>query len=332
MENAMAGDSNPQGTDIAGAAQAFAKILSGSDAGEREEGEAPSTLEVDTPEPLEAEGVEAEAEIADDEGEEGQSDDDDGEAEAPATRKFTVKLDGKDIEVDEQELLQGYQRTADYTRKTQELANQRKAAEAELAAIRAEREQYQSVLPAIQQLLESQMGAQPDWDRLYVEDPIEWVRQRELWRDKVAQVEAVRSEQARLGQLQQAEQAQRIQQTLSREQEALLAKLPEWRDAERAKADKAAILEYGVREIGFAPEELNAVYDHRAVVLLRKAMAYDKLMAKQVKPTNPAPRAIRPGNASPPGQRQATEQTRARQRLAKTGRVEDAAAIFKGLL
>jgi hypothetical protein len=51
------------------------------------------------------------------------------EAEAPeigqVSPKFTVKVGGEDIEVSMEEALQGYQRHADYTRKTQELASQR---------------------------------------------------------------------------------------------------------------------------------------------------------------------------------------------------------------
>lgn len=50
------------------------------------------------------------------------------DAEAPAT--YVVKVDGQEIEVSLDELLGGYQRQADYTRKTQTLAEQAKELEA----------------------------------------------------------------------------------------------------------------------------------------------------------------------------------------------------------
>ncbi len=71
--------------------------------------------------------------------------------------------------------------------------------------------------------------------------------------------------------------------------------------------------------------------DHRAVVLLRKAALYDQMMSKrgQIKPvTNNGPRPAKPGAAGRVSNN--TEAMRAQQRLAKTGRVDDAAdAIFK---
>ena len=47
---------------------------------------------------------------------------------------YTVKVDGKDVEVTQEELLAGYSRQADYTRKSQVLSEQRQKADAELAA------------------------------------------------------------------------------------------------------------------------------------------------------------------------------------------------------
>jgi hypothetical protein len=66
-------------------------------------------------------------------------------------------------------------------------------------------------------------------------------------------------------------------------------------------------------------------------VLLRKAALYDQMMSKRkdIKPvTNNGPRPAKPGAAGRVSNN--TEAMRAQQRLAKTGRVDDAAdAIFK---
>jgi hypothetical protein len=182
--------------------------------------------------------------------------------------------------------------------------------------------------------LESQVQqvAQPniDWDRLYQEDPIEWVRQREVMRDNQDRAAAIQSEQQRLNQLSQQEQAQLMQQRLQHEQEALLAAIPDWKDPKKAQAEKALLVEFGQR-VGFTPDELKNVVDHRAVLMLRKAALYDQMMSKRgnIKPvTNNGPRPAKPGAAGRVSN--TTEAVRAQQRVAKTGRVDDAAnAIFQ---
>lgn len=252
------------------------------------------------------------------------------EEEKPA-EVYTVKVDGKEIEVTLDELQKGYSRTQDYTRKTQQIAETRKAVEAEAAAIRAEREQYAQLLGALKQQLES-AEAPVDLDRLYNEDPIEWVRQRELLRDKQEKLAAIQSEQARLSQLTAQQRAQEMQAHLASQQEALIQAVPEWKDPKKAQAEKALLVEFG-KKIGFSEEELKNVYDHRAVIALRKAALYDQMMSKrgQIKPViNNGPRPAKPSAAGRVST--TTEATRAKQRLAKTGRVNDAVSAIELLL
>jgi hypothetical protein len=243
---------------------------------------------------------------------------------------FTVKVDGKEVEVTLDELQKGYSRTQDYTRKTQQIAEVRKQTEAELQEVRAEREQYAQLLGALQAQVQQAAQPQVDWDRLYQEDPIEWVRQREVMRENQEKAAAIQSEQQRLAQLSQQEQAQQRQVLLAQEQEALMAAIPEWKDAKKAQAEKAMLVQFG-QKVGFTPDELKNVIDHRAVVMLRKAALYDQMMSKrgQIKPvTNNGPRPAKPGAAGRVSSN--TEAMRAQQRLAKTGRVDDAAdAIYK---
>jgi hypothetical protein len=272
----------------------------------------------------------ADANAADDETDTEQSELDEDTEEQEQPQIFSVKVDGKEVEVTLEELQKGYSRTQDYTRKTQQIAEARKQTESELQAVRAEREQYAQLLGALE--AQVQQSAQPniDWDRLYQEDPIEYVRQREVMRENKEKAEAIQSEQQRLAYLSQQEQAQFMQQKLQQEQEALLAAIPDWKDAKKAQAEKALLVEFG-QKIGFTPEELKSVVDHRAVLMLRKAALYDQMMSKRgnIKPvTNNGPRPAKPGAAGRVSS--STESVRAQQRVAKTGRVDDAAnAIFQ---
>jgi hypothetical protein len=259
-----------------------------------------------------------------------QSEEDENSEEEEQPQVFTVKVDGKEVEVSLDELQKGYSRTQDYTRKTQQIAEVRKHAEAELQAVRAEREQYAHLLGALEAQVQQATQPNIDWERLYQEDPIEWVRQREVMRENQEKSAAIQSEKQRLSQLSQQEQMQQHQMMLQQEQEALVAAIPEWKDAKKAAAEKAMLVQFG-QKAGFSPDELKNVLDHRAVVLLRKAALYDQMVSKrgQIKPvTNNGPRPAKPGAAGRVSNN--TEALRAQQRLAKTGRVDDAAdAIYK---
>lgn len=331
------GTANPSGSIPSGpmsvdeASNALSQLL-GPDEGQAEEvDEAQLSSDED-----DAASVDEELDVQDDESSDEttdeQSEESDESEEEEQPQVFTVKVDGKEVEVTLNELQNGYSRTQDYTRKTQQVAEARKELEAESAAIRAEREQYAQLLGALQQQLES-AGEQPiDWDRLYLEDPIEWVRQRELARDKQERQAAIQSEQQRLSQLTAQQRADEMKATLAKESEELIKAVPEWKDPKKAKAEKQMLIEFG-QKIGYSEDELKNVFDHRAVITLRKAALYDQMVSKRkdIKPVvNNGPRPVKPSAAGRVSQ--TTEGTRAKQRLAKTGRVDDAARAIELLL
>ena len=267
----------------------------------------------------------------DEETPEEQSEEEEEQEEGEQPQTFTVKVDGKEVSVTLDELQKGYSRTQDYTRKTQQIAEVRKQAEAETYAVRAEREQYAQLLGALQAQLQSS-EPQIDLDRLYHEDPIEWVRQKEVMRERQEKLGAIQSEQQRLSQVAQYEQQRAMEAQLASQQEALLAALPDWKDPKKAKAEKALVIE-SAKAAGFTDEDLKSVYDHRLVLLLRKAALFDQMVSKRqgIKPVvNNGPRPAKPGAAGRVST--TTESVRAKQRLAKTGRIDDAASAIELLL
>ena len=332
-------NANPSGSvqagpmSVADAASALDQMMA-PDEGQSQEVDETQLIEDDESEV--AASVDEELDVQDDESSdettEEQSEDSDESEEEEQPQVFTVKVDGKEVEVTLDELQKGYSRTQDYTRKTQQIAETRKQVEAEAAAIRAEREQYAQLLVALQQQIESANEQPVDWERLYAEDPIEWVRQRELARDKEEKKLAIQSEQQRLAQLTQQQQAEELKATLAQQQAALIQAVPEWKDEKKAKAEKALLIEFG-QKAGYSDEELKNVIDHRAVVVLRKAALYDQMMTKRkdIKPVvNNGPRPVKPSAAGRVSS--TTEATRAKQRLARTGRVDDAASAIELLL
>ena len=107
--------------------------------------------------------------------------------------------------------------------------------------------------------------------------------------------------------------------------------MPAWKDSKRWESDRAGLLEYG-QSVGFSPEELNQAYDPRAVVALYKAMQYDALMAKRPQAAPPKGPKVAPAGTASTSPKPSNDATKAKQRLAQTGRVQDAAAFFEKIL
>jgi hypothetical protein len=271
-----------------------------------------------------------EEELQDSDGE--QSDEVEAEEEEDKPPSFTVKVDGKNVEVTLEELQKGYSREADYTRKTQQVSEERRAFQAEAELVRTERQQYSQLLGSLQAQLQQNAAPQIDLDRLYNEDPIEWVRQKELARDAEKVNAAIQSEQQRLSHIQAQEQYQSMQAHLAQQQDAMLKAIPEWANPDKAKAEKTLLIEWG-QKLGFSSDELKNIFDHRAVVALRKAALYDQMMTKRgnIRPAvNNGPKPAKPGAAG--RMDNTTDSRRSQQRLAKTGRVNDAASAIEHLL
>jgi hypothetical protein len=300
---------------------AFEQMLA-ADEGENELQEAEGGEEV----------LEAEASESDAESEEQTEGDEDAEEAPQSGQTFRVKVDGEEVEVPLDELLKGYSRTADYTRKTQAIAEARKQAEAEAALAREERQRYAQTLEALDANLKQLQPPEIDWDRLYQENPVEWVRQREIARSRQEQANWVQAQKQALVERQQQEERVEAEKTLESERSKLLEALPEWRDADKARAEKAKIVSYATERLGFSVEEISDIYDARAVLALRKAMMFDELMSKrdQMRPKiMQKAKPMKAGAASSPQSTKVMASKTALSRLANSGSTRDAAAVFE---
>jgi len=313
MEN-----TNPQGSEslnVNQAASAFLGLMGddGAEQGQPEEAQA-------TEEAVE-ESTETEAEYAEEQVE-----------EQPKPR-YKAKVDGEEIEVDIDELINGYQRTADYTKKSQALAEQRKAIEAErvhLEQVKQERQAYAQKLQALNQFL-SQQDQGENLEALKESDPIGYAVKVAERTEREKQLAVVRAEQQRIAQQQQAEQQQSLQNHLKSEAQKLSAAIPELSTPKGDEVRKQ-IREYAKSQ-GWSDEELGSVYDHRAVVALYKAMKFEQLQKSKPeiqKKVSQAPKMLKSGTSVPPTKSQQDKQLA--QRLKQTGKVKDAAALLERFL
>ena len=310
------------------AAQSFATMLdaqesvdTGAEAQPEEEQSESESEEVEGAEPQD-EALESSEEV--------EANEEESEEEAPRDEKFIVKVDGKEIEVPKEELIRGYQREADYTRKTQKLAEERKFVESEFQQVRAERETYAQVLGQLQQKLQEFEPQEPDWNRLEVEDPTEYARQWTSHQRRQQQKFAVQAEQMRLNQLREVEMQKQINTVLAQETAILKEKIPEWTSPEKAKAEGKALLEYG-QQLGFSEQELNTITDSRALLALHKAWKYDQMMSKRPEfqaKIKKAPKMATPGSTGSVSSK-SSDINNAKKRLAQTGSVRDAASLFE---
>lgn len=246
---------------------------------------------------------------------------------------YTVKVDGKDEQVPLTELLKGYSRQSDYTRKTQELAEQRKASDGELEALRAERAQLSQMAQHLQQQIQQSMPKEPDWEALNQSDPIEYFRQREEWRTRQEKMQQAQQQAAMVQQMQMQDQQRQYQQKLQQEAQALPEKIPEWKDEGKAKAEKQLLKEYGL-SMGFSPEEMEQVADHRAIVLLRKAWLHDQAINNRKNLTQKVSktRVASPGQPSTPSKKKTARTSELKQRLKRSGSDEDFTNLVHSLL
>jgi len=321
----MTTDTNPNGSDtqstgtINEAQNAFLGLMDAS--------EAPEEGQVEEQPEQENEQVEAQQEEQEDNGsEESNSDQDE--------QRFQVKVGGEEKELTLTELKSLAQQGADYTKKTQQVAEQRKAIEAEQQAIEEAkymRDAYAERLQAMEQLLNAQQPVE-DLESLKESDPIGYaVRVAEMSQNK-EKLYAIQAERQRIAEMQQAEQQQGMQQYLSEQAAKLSETLPEYSDPVKGEALRSDLRKFA-KNLGFSDQELSAVRDARHVMALYKAMQYDKL--QQSKPqlnkrVSEPPKTIKSGNSNSSVNTDQAKKTMAQ--LQKSGKVRDAASVFENFI
>jgi len=249
--------------------------------------------------------------------------------------RYTVKAAGEEKEVTLEELMQGYQLGADYTKKTQELAENRKAVEAEARAIieaKQVRDTYAQRLQAIEQFLTQGQDSSEDLAAMKENDPIGYAVKVAELTEKKEQLAQVRAEQERIAQQQQADRQQEMARLVQQEATKLSQVLPEFSDPTKGEQIRNEIRNYG-KSVGFTDNELSQVYDSRHVLMLHKAMMYDKLQKSKPavnKKVAQAPKMVKSGTKVKEGNRDIRKQQL--NKLKQTGKVRDAAALFENFI
>ena len=283
----------------------------------------------ETEEEVEEESEEDEPEATE---EEDESEEDD-EVEVEERKTFRVKANGEEKDVTLDELVSGYQKGEDYTKKSQALAEDRKKVEAEAHAVNEAmqmREQYAQRLGQVQQLLAQDANDGTNLEELKENDPIQYAIKVAEKTENNKKLQLLQREQNKLAQAQQQQVAQHQAKLVAHEANMLTEKVKEFSDPKKAEQLKGEIRNFG-KSIGFTDNELAQVYDHRHVMVMQKAMEYDKLQKANPSVTKKlakAPKMAKKGNKIA----NVDVYTKQKKRLKQSGKLTDAVDVFKNFI
>lgn len=215
---------------------------------------------------------------------------------------ITTKVDGESAQVTLPELVKGYQLNKAVTQRSQALAEQRKAFEAQAAQVQQQLQAEVQKASGLANHLSQQMMAEfqnINWNELREVDPAEYSAKRYDYERKQAELQQVINYGQQIQQ-QQAEQAQQQQmmqmrEVLAQQREVMLQNNPQWKDPEVLKRDMSELRQFTTDSYGFNDDELENVTDARIIEVLKDAMAYRKGKKVAEKKRTNAPKLLKPG-------------------------------------
>ena len=249
---------------------------------------------------------------------------------------YDITVNGNNQKVNLTELMKGYCRNQDYTKKTMDLSNQRKEVESlqdnlkkEFEAVKSSRNQYAEQLKVLSQNLKQEDNI--DWENLYQTDPAEYVKLKADSDRKKETLQLAQQEQMRINQEQRSEQEKVYNDYIANERKILAKKLPVYADKEKG-AEFTKRLSGFAKENGYSDQEIAMMVDHRAVLLLADAYRYNQLKKTKLSgnKVNKAPRVVT-SNASNIREDSDKKQNvdKRMTRLKQSGHIKDAQSVLK---
>jgi len=252
---------------------------------------------------------------------------------------LTLKINGEEVDKPLDEVISLAQQGADYTKKTQEVAEQRKALEEYAQTIQVQEQQLKTqvelqqalfgelaqITAIDQQLAEFQAI---DWNQLSENDFVEaqklFFTQNKLQTQRSQLVQQLEAKQQQLTQAQQ----QSLNQRIAKGKEILAKEIPNW-----SPDTSQAIISAGKEYYGFSDDEMSSVIDPRHVKVLHDAMQWRKLQQNsgvKNKVSNAKP-VIKPG-AKDVKKQVGSDIQKARESLRKSGKSDYAQQLIERML
>lgn len=289
--------------------------------------------EVEAAEEAQAEPAEEQEDQAEEEAAEPADIDLSGEGD----RSITLTVDGKPVRLKLSEAAKGFQLHADYTRKTSELAEQRKTLEAERTQWGTERQSHAETLKKIHLSVQQMVvGSPPSIEMLDAASPKYDPNNYHLLKAQFEQ--RARAFTAQLQELDRIEGEERTKlgetrrQSQANNRAKLIELVPDFADSTKAKALVKEIHD-DLSAAGFTDQEIRQVGDPRMVSYIVNAIRGRKtkagIEAKRVAPK--APLVVKPSAGKAPNQAKATRVAAAKGNHSKERSVASAARYFASL-
>lgn len=252
---------------------------------------------------------------------------------------YKIKVGDQDLEVTLDELKKSYFRQQDYTRKSTELSSNRKSVDELKNSLtrnneeaKIKRDQYEKQLQVLSQQLKAS-ESKVDLDKLYQEDPAEYVRTKAEIDRRKEMMEATRLEQHKIHSEKQIEQEKNYNAYLEKERNLLSEKLPIYSDKEKGPEFLKNLTNFA-KEIGYTDQEISMLVDHRAVLMLANAYRYNRLKtanAKNKKVTR-TPKVVSSSSPKVADDSDVAKRINSKKAvLRKSGKMQDAVSVLKEL-
>jgi hypothetical protein len=291
-------------------------------------------------------------EVDESESEESQETDDDSQDEEPETeeddepedseneqpKSLKLKVNGEELDKPIDEVIALAQQGLDYTKKTQEVAEQRKALEEYAQTVKVQEEVFmqqvqlqQALIGDVAQLtaVDKQLAAFNDvnWQELSDNDFVEAQKLFFTYNQLQQQRGQLATElEAKAQQIQQ-QQAAKMQEKIAQGKEILAKEIPNW-----SRETTQELMTFG-KEYGFSDDELGTIIDPRHVKVLHDAMQWRKLQKNSVakNKVSQAKPVVKPG-AKDTKQEATSANRQIREQLRKTGKADYAQKLIENMI
>lgn len=251
------------------------------------------------------------------------------EVEVEKPNLHRVKVQGQELEVTLDELKAGYSRDSDYRQKTHSLSLERKQIEEEKNVLRQQYDMRIKDLSTAIATAESMMGQQmspQQLQRLYDEDPATASKVDFQMRQQKDRIRFLKSKLAE-------EESNKKNSYLAEQIRLAQERIPEFSDPNKIDSFKSGMKTL-LKGYGYNDQEISEVSDHRLLLILKDAMAYNNF--KQSKPIvqkkiEKAPKVVKPGVANTENSQRSVVRNKI-SKLKKSGRLEDAQSAILGML
>ena len=180
-----------------------------------------------------------------------------------------------------------------------------------------------------------QQFANIDWERLKLEDREEYLTKRDDYRQAQEQIEGLKQEHHAAAEKQQVEMQEQHKRVWAEEHQKMSQAIPDWKDDEKRMAISKAVGEYALAR-GYTQEELNQLVDHRSIIMLMKAKAYEDIQQKQTavrsKKVRNKPKVLRSKAKKDKASTSKRTRTAKIGRLKESGHIDDAADLIFDML